>query len=173
MNIVLLLSLVGYLLISLMNIILLLSLVKNTSTLCRLMVQGDAGGGSGAYKKLAAGGAHDLMLHVGGVDEENGGIQLSDLNNNQTPAWVADADAVETCLADIQRHTVDLQSMHAQRVGSVFGRDLEDMELLIERKTADVTEQFRHAERLLQRVGVVTRRAGGQEATVGANVQRR
>jgi hypothetical protein len=28
------------------------------------------------------------------------------------------------------------------------------------------------AERILQKVGVATRRAGGEEATVGANVQR-
>ena len=102
------------------------------------------------------------------VDEELG-IQLSDIK----PAWVSDVDAVESCLAEIQQHMKDLQSMHAQRVGSVFGRDLEDMEHLIEKKTADVTDQFRYAERLLQKVGMATRRAGGQEATVGANVQRR
>lgn len=104
---------------------------------------------------------------------EEGGIQLSDMTTKMKPAWVSDVDAVESCLSEIQRHTKDLQSMHAQRIGSVFGRDLEDMENLIEKKTADVTDQFRHAERLLQKVGVATRRAGGQEATVGANVQRR
>jgi hypothetical protein len=125
------------------------------------LIAGDTGG---SYKKLAAGGAHDLML-----DEEAGGIQLRDMK----PAWVSDVDAVESCLSEIQRHMKDLQSMHAQRVGSVFGRDLEDMEHLIEKKTADVTDQFRYAERLLQKVGMATRRVGGQEATVGANVQRR
>jgi syntaxin 16 len=33
-------------------------------------------------------------------------------------------------------------------------------------------DRFRQAERYLQRVGAATRRAGGEEATVGANVQR-
>lgn len=102
---------------------------------------------------------------------EEGGIQLGDMNKK--PSWVADVDAVESCLRDIQQHMKDLQSMHAQRVGSVFGKDLEVMENSIEKKTADVTDQFRYAERLLQKVGMATRRAGGQEATVGANVQRR
>lgn len=32
---------------------------------------------------------------------------------------------------------------------------------------------FRYAERMLQKVGAATKRAGGEEATVGANVQRR
>jgi len=123
---------------------------------------------NGAYKKLAAGGAgHDLMLA-----EEGGAIELGSLHNNK-PSWVSDVDKVEACLADIGRAMKELQSMHAQRVGSVFGKDLEDMERLIEKRTAEVTEQFRYAERLLQKVGMATRRAGGQEATVGANVQRR
>lgn len=91
----------------------------------------------------------------------------------QPPAWVKDVDGVERCLADIQRQMDSLQSMHASRVGSVFGKDLDDMEGRIERKTSDITDEFRHAERLLQKVGVATRRAGGEEATVGANVQRR
>jgi syntaxin 16 len=34
------------------------------------------------------------------------------------------------------------------------------------------TDRFRTAERYLQRVGTATRRAGGEEATVGANIQR-
>jgi hypothetical protein len=122
---------------------------------------------------LAAGGAaHDLMLDEehGGSSGTNGGmIELNSLK----PSWVSDVDAVESCLADIAQHMKDLQSMHAQRVGSVFGRDLADMEHSIEKKTASVTDLFRKAERLLQSVGVATRRAGGQEATVGANVQRR
>ena len=36
-----------------------------------------------------------------------------------------------------------------------------------------LTDKFRQAERLLQRVGIATKRSGGEEATVGANVQRR
>ena len=99
-------------------------------------------------------------------------IELQDFAKKK-PDWVTDADQVETCLAAITQHMADLQSMHAQRIGSVFGRDLADMELLIERKTSSITDQFRVAERLLQKVGYATRRSGGQEATVGANVQRR
>jgi len=124
---------------------------------------------SGSYKKLAAGGAgHDLMLA-----EEGSSIELSRLGGSQKPAWVSDVDQVETCLQDIAGAMKELQSMHAQRVGSVFGKDLEDMERLIEKRTVAVTDQFRYAERLLQKVGMATRRAGGQEATIGANVQRR
>lgn len=42
----------------------------------------------------------------------------------------------------------------------------------IERKTTEVTTLFRKAERHLQKVGASTRQAGGEESTVGANVQR-
>ncbi|KAL7502050.1 hypothetical protein ACHAWX_000443 [Stephanocyclus meneghinianus] len=66
----------------------------------------------------------------------------------------------------------ELASMHASRIGTVFGRDLDAMEKQIDRKTREVTELFRKAERHLQKVGACTRRAGGEEATVGANVQR-
>ena len=34
------------------------------------------------------------------------------------------------------------------------------------------TDRFRQAERYLQRVGAATRRAGGEETTIGANIQR-
>jgi hypothetical protein len=126
----------------------------------------------GSYTQLAAGGAgHDLMLA-----EEGGNsiLELSRLGGSSTPpVWVADVDKVEACVQDIERAMKELQGMHAQRVGSVFGKDLEDMERWIEQRTANVTDQFRYAERLLQKVGMATKRAGGQEATVGANVQRR
>jgi len=88
------------------------------------------------------------------------------------PQWVDDVDAVHAELSDISRLMSILQSMHASRVGSVFGRDLEDMEGKIDRMTRDITDKFRVAERLLQRVGAATRRAGGEEAVIGANVQR-
>ena len=88
------------------------------------------------------------------------------------PQWIDDVDAVHAELSDISRLTSILQSLHASRVGAVFGRDLEDMEGKIERMTRDITDRFRVAERLLQRVGSATRRAGGEEAAVGANVQR-
>lgn len=67
---------------------------------------------------------------------------------------------------------VDLASMHASRIGTVFGRDLDNMERQIERKTTEVTTLFRKAERYLQKVGTSTRQAGGEESIVGANVQR-
>ena len=46
------------------------------------------------------------------------------------------------------------------------------MERQIDRKTTEVTTLFRKAERYLQKVGASTRQAGGEESTVGANVQR-
>ncbi len=36
-----------------------------------------------------------------------------------------------------------------------------------------ITDRFRQAEKTLMRVGAATRRVGGEEATIGANVQRR
>lgn len=46
------------------------------------------------------------------------------------------------------------------------------MENRIEGMTSQITDQFRMAERILQKVGAATRRAGGEEASIGANVQR-
>jgi syntaxin 16 len=91
---------------------------------------------------------------------------------SQQPSWVSDVDGVHRELAEIQRLMDVLQSMHASRVGSVFGKDLQDMEGKIERLTRDITDRFRQAERLLQKVGSATKRAGGQEAAIGSNVQR-
>jgi syntaxin 16 len=88
------------------------------------------------------------------------------------PAWVDDVDQVKTILQEIQRRMDDLQALHASRVGSVFGRDLDDMEVRIEAMTREITDRFRTAERILQKVGAATRRAGGEEAAIGANVQR-
>jgi syntaxin 16 len=88
------------------------------------------------------------------------------------PAWVEDVDRVNEVLSDIQRQMEQLHSMHATRVGSVFGKDLDNMEGHIEKLTRDITDAFRFAERLLQKVGMATKKAGGEEATVGANVQR-
>jgi tetrahydromethanopterin S-methyltransferase subunit G len=128
--------------------------------------------GDGSYKKLTAGGTHDLILAEEG-NGNGGGIQMSTLGGGPPPSWVADVDAIQQCLTEIQQRMDQLQSTHATRVGSVFGRDLDDMEGRIEKLTSSLTDQFRYAERLLQKVGVATRRAGGEEATVGANVQRR
>jgi syntaxin 16 len=92
--------------------------------------------------------------------------------SSMPPSWVDDVDSVHATLGEIQRLMNVLQSLHASRVGSVFGKDLDDMEGKIERLTRDITDQFRHAERVLQKVGTATRRAGGEQAAVGANVQR-
>ncbi len=88
------------------------------------------------------------------------------------PDWVNDVDAVNAAISDIHRLMSELQSMHASRIGTVFGRDLDTMERQIERKTTDITTLFRKAERNLKKVGASTRLAGGEESTVGANVQR-
>ena len=149
---------------------------------------------SSDYKKLTAGGGtgmgaagmgtrneqhHDLML----VEEGNAnGIQMSTLNPSSSstssspsspPPWVQHVDAVERSLQTIRAQMNDLRSLHSQRVGSVFGKDLDDMEGRIERMTAGITDEFRVAERHLQTVG--RQAAASQtpdEATVGANVQR-
>lgn len=106
---------------------------------------------------------------------EEGNHALSNNNvfaNTLPPDWVNDVDAVNTTIRSIQRLTSELASMHASRIGTVFGRDLDDMERQIERRTTEVTSLFRMAERHLQKVGQSTKRAGGEESTVGANVQR-
>jgi syntaxin 16 len=97
---------------------------------------------------------------------------MTSLGSSMPPQWVEDVDAVNQELGEIQRLMEVLQSLHASRVGSVFGKDLDDMEGKIERLTRDITDRFRQAERYLQKVGAATRRAGGEEAQVGANVQR-
>jgi syntaxin 16 len=53
------------------------------------------------------------------------------------PQWVDDVDAVHTELSEIVRMMDILQSLHASRVGSVFGKDLDDMEGRIEKLTQD------------------------------------
>ena len=85
---------------------------------------------------------------------------------------MGDVDEVKSILQEIRRQMEDLRSLHASRVGSVFGKDLDDMEIRIETMTRDVTDRFRRAERILKKVGAATRRAGGEEAAIGANVQR-
>lgn len=148
-----------------------------TSTLTQLRSASNMrrrGGDNNGSKKLTAGGssANGQFLM------EEGGIQMSSLSSDGSaptalpPQWVDDVDAVHSVLSDITRSMETLKNMHASRVGSVFGRDLNDMEGKIESLTQEITNMFRQAERLLQRVGAATRRAGGEEATVGSNVQR-
>lgn len=79
-----------------------------------------------------------------GVQE--GGIQMSSITSQTTalpPQWVDDVDAVHTELSEIVRMMDILQSLHASRVGSVFGKDLDDMEGRIEKLTQDVTGKCR------------------------------
>lgn len=103
-----------------------------------------------------------------------GGIQMSTLNGSKgPPGWVKHVDAVEQSLHSIQAQMTDLQALHSQRVGSVFGKDLQNMEGRIEKMTHQITDEFRVAERHLQAVGKVAAAAvTAEEATVGANVQR-
>mmetsp|Transcript_7661 Transcript_7661/g.8897 ORF Transcript_7661/g.8897 Transcript_7661/m.8897 type:complete len:338 (-) Transcript_7661:82-1095(-) len=140
----------------------------------------DHGRGNNKSKsdRLTAGGSrddddgHSLMLIEEG-DRSSDGIQMTNLNKQrQQPTWVVDVDQVKLILQDIRRQIKDLRSLHASRVGSVFGKDLDDMEVRIENMTRDVTDKFRRAERILRQVGAATRRAGGEEAAIGANVQR-
>ena len=101
---------------------------------------------------------------------EDGNISL--YASSPSWVWVNDVDAVNAAISDIHRLMSELQAMHASRIGTVFGKDLDTMERQIERKTTDITTLFRKAERSLKKVGTSTRMAGGEESTVGANVQR-
>jgi len=110
--------------------------------------------------------------------EDGEGIQMSNLgggnglHTSAPPIWVDTVDAIHNEISEIQRFMDKLTSLHASRVGSVFGKDLQDMEGQIEHLTQDITDKFRTVERMLTKVGAATKRAGGQEATIGANVQR-
>lgn len=112
----------------------------------------------GDYKKLAAGGGHDLMLA-----EEGNGIQMGSLK----PSWVKQVDEIESIIDEIKNGMQVLLKLHAERMGSVFGSNLDRQEERIEQETAAITQKFRTAESCLQTIGLATR---GE--TVGANVQR-
>ena len=127
--------------------------------------------GDGSSSKLMAG-TNDLMLMEEGANGRGGSLELTSFSDKQTPAWVDDVESVKQELSEIQRWMGQLQSLHASRVGSVFGKDLNDMENRIENMTRDITDRFRVAERRLQKVGALTKRAGGEEAAIGANVMR-
>ena len=58
------------------------------------------------------------------------------------PQWVDDVDAIHTELSEIVRMMEVLKSLHSSRVGSVFGKDLDDMEGRIEKLTQDITGKF-------------------------------
>lgn len=141
----------------------------------------NGGGGSSTTSKrsnrLTAGGKsfaddHSLMLMEEG-DGSTDGIQMTSLNRPQEqPTWVNDVDRVKSILSSIRTQMDDLKALHASRVGSVFGRDLDDMEEQIERMTREITDRFRTTERILKTVGTATRNAGGEEAAIGANIQR-
>ncbi len=71
----------------------------------------------------------------------------SSMSHNQIaaslpPQWVDDVDGINELLSDITRMMGILGSMHASRVGTVFGRDLDDMEKKIERMTNDITGMY-------------------------------
>jgi hypothetical protein len=114
----------------------------------------------------------DLILAEEGDDSM---IQMTNMSSAAAvaPAWVSDVETIQNVVLEIQQRMDQLQAMHASRVGSVFGKDLRDMEGRIELLTQNITDQFRFTERLLSKVGMATRSVGGTEAVVGANVQRR
>jgi len=113
-----------------------------------------------------------MLLEEGKTSNgDSNSIEMSSLNK-RPPSWVRDVDSVKDILAEIKRQMEQLQSMHASRVGSVFGKDLDHMEGRIEVMTREITNRFRDAERTLKKVGTSTRNAGGEEAAIGANVQR-
>jgi len=96
-------------------------------------------GYSSQLKKLTAGGSDELLI----AEEE--GIQMTSLSPTVAalpPQWVDDVDAVNAEVSEIIRMMELLQSLHSSRVGSVFGKDLDDMEGKIERVTQDVTGRF-------------------------------
>ena len=107
------------------------------------------------------------------AEEGNGSIQMATLgatSSSSPPSWISHVDAVEQSLVTIRAQMDDLQALHSQRVGSVFGKNLDNMEGRIEQMTQEITDEMRVAERHLQAVG--KQAATAQEATVGANVQR-
>jgi syntaxin 16 len=99
------------------------------------------------------------------VEEGNGssGIQMGSLK----PSWVKQVDDIEQIIGDIKNGMQILLKLHAERMGAVFGSNLDRQEERIEKETALITQKFRTAETALQTIGRATR---GE--TVGANVQR-
>ena len=55
------------------------------------------------------------------------------------PQWVDNTDGVHGLLSDITQFMSILMSMHSTSVGTVFGKDLDDMESKIENLTKDMT----------------------------------
>jgi syntaxin 16 len=99
------------------------------------------------------------------VEEGNGssGIQMGSLK----PSWVKQVYDIEQIIGDIKNGMQILLKLHAERMGAVFGSNLDRQEERIEKETALITQKFRTAETALQTIGRATR---GE--TVGANVQR-
>lgn len=64
---------------------------------------------------------------------------MSNHSSALPPQWVDDVDAINSELAEIGRQMGILRSLHSSRVGSVFGKDLDDMEGKIEKLTRDIT----------------------------------
>eukprot|EP01083_Nonionella_stella_P090036 251530_1 len=133
---------------------------------------GDHGGSRVKPFGISNGGLDSDVMMEEGIPMTPTRSFASGANSNLPPQWVDEVDAVNGLLSDIFRLMGILNSMHATRVGTVFGRDLDDMEAKIENMTGDITNKFRQAEKLLTRVGIATKRVGGEEATIGANVQR-
>ena len=88
------------------------------------------------------------------------------------PDWVDEVDSINSQLEEIVRQMSQLNALHATRLGSVFGKDLDNMETDIESLTRTITNRFRTCENMLQKVGHATKKGHKEEATIGANIQR-
>lgn len=117
--------------------------------------------------KVGGGGTNSLLL-----TEEGSAPGASHHAPSLPPMWVDDVDSIHAILSDIRRNVGVLNSLHANRLSSVFGKDLELKERDIETLTRDITTQFRSCERLLQKVGAATKNSTEEERRIGANVQR-
>ncbi len=115
------------------------------------------------------GGTNSLLLTEEGSEQ---GVAAHHPAPSLPPVWVDDLDSINAILTDIRRNVGVLNSLHANRLSSVFGKDLELKERDIENLTRDITTQFRSCERLLQKVGMATKNSTDEERRIGANVQR-
>ncbi len=117
--------------------------------------------------KVGGGGTNSLLL-----TEEGSTQRAAHHTPSLPPIWVDDVDSIHAILSDIRRNVGVLNSLHANRLSSVFGKDLELKERDIETLTRDITTQFRSCERLLLKVGAATKNSTEEERRIGANVQR-
>lgn len=59
-----------------------------------------------------------------------------------TPKWVCDVDSIHNIISDINHLMEMLGLLHSSRIGTVFGNDLDDMEVKIDKITRDITGRY-------------------------------